>query len=100
MVPLAVNRHFALGSQNHSDTSPMSNVDKELSKYFFFFLLILTEVYLFSLKSGTEVLSLSELCRDCKTRPIVPTGTSGKEESSWLDRRQSAQSGSPPWDVH
>lgn len=47
-VPLDVNRHLVVGSQNCSDTSSMSNVDKELSKYlFFFFLLILIEVYLF-----------------------------------------------------
>lgn len=46
-VPLAVNRHLVVGSQNCSDTSSMSNVDKELSSTFFFFLLFLIEVYLF-----------------------------------------------------
>lgn len=56
----------------------------------FFPLLILAEVYLFSLKSGVEVLSLSELCRDCKIPSIFPARASGKEESSWLDWRQFA----------
>lgn len=99
MVPPAVNRHFAVGSQNHSDLSPMSGVAKELAKYLFCFLLILTEVYLFSLKPGVEVLSFSELCRDCKIQQTLPAGTSGEEESSRLDQGQSPQSGSPPWDV-
>ncbi|XP_054686745.1 uncharacterized protein LOC129208289 [Grus americana] len=42
-------------------------------------------MYLFSLKSGIEVLSLSELCRGCKIQPVLPAGRSGKEESSRLD---------------
>lgn len=99
MVPPAVNRHFAVGSQNHSDLSPMSSVAKELAKYLFCFLLILTEVYLFSLKPGVEVLSFSDLCRDCKIQQTLPTGTSGEEESSRLDQGQSPQSGLPPWVV-
>lgn len=62
----------------------MSSVAKELAKYFFCFLLILTEVSLFSLEPGIGVVVFSELCRDCKIQQTLPTGTSGLTLSEWV----------------